>query len=115
MALAVTGRSLRRGLDLSISLFIVLRALRLECVKSALDGLFPSCTPVIIKPCDQGANSKIWCIASISVGSLEESFVFFIPVWYLQLFLATRNALFCSIDGHTAESLVCCVRITCIW
>ena len=34
MALAVMGRSPRGGLDLPVSLFIVLHALRLECVKS---------------------------------------------------------------------------------
>ena len=34
MALVVMGRSQRGGLDLPVSLFIVLHALRLECVKS---------------------------------------------------------------------------------
>ena len=34
MALAVMGHSPRGGMDLPVSLFIVLHALRLECVKS---------------------------------------------------------------------------------
>ena len=112
MQLVVMGRSPKGGLDLLVSLFILLHALRLECVKSMLWTVSSHRERLLLSSLE---IRELAARCDALLGNLKESFTFFIPAWYIKLSLATRDTLFCSIDDRTAKILVYCVRITCIW